>query len=96
MALPAPYSSGLGLDRKVSRALARIDADALVASHEHRKRIDLVGNTTEYGMYRAALLGACEESLIRSAPLSADYVHTVAVGGAMGIAAAVYEAARGS
>jgi hypothetical protein len=96
MPLPAPYSSGLGLDRQVSRAMARIDTAALVASHQDRRRIDRVADTTEYGMFRVAQLGAFEGALIQSAPLSAGYVHTVAVGGAMGIAAAVYEAARGS
>src|SRR5271167_1935677 len=84
------------LDRQVSRALARIDGAALVASHQDRKHIDRVAGTTEYGMFRAAQLGALEGALIQSSPLSANYVHTVAVGGALGIAAAVYEAGRGS
>jgi hypothetical protein len=84
------------IDRQVSRALAQIDAGALVASHQDRKRIDRVAGTTEYGMLRAAQLGMLEGALIQSAPLSASYVHTVAVGGALGIAAAVYEAGRGS
>jgi hypothetical protein len=97
--LPAPYASGLGLakvDRQVSRALAQIDATALVAGHQDRKHIDRVAGTTEYGMFRAAQLGTLESALIHSSPLSAAYVHTVAVGGALGIAAAVYEAGRRS
>lgn len=97
--LPVPYSNGLGLtkiDRQVSRALAQIDAAVLVASHRDRAQIDRVAGTAEHGMVRAAQLGALEAVLIQSAPQSAGYVHTVAVGGALGIAAAVYEAGRGS
>jgi hypothetical protein len=96
---PVPYSSGLALskiDRQVARAMAQIDAAAAVASHQDRKRIDRVAGTTEYGMFRAAQLGALETVLIQSTPQSAGYVHTVAVGGVWGIAAAVHEAGRGS
>jgi len=96
---PVPYSSGLALtkiDRQVSRALAQVDAAALVASHRDRAQIDRVAGTTEHGMLRAAQLGALEGALIQTSPLSASYVHTVAVGGALGIAAVVYEAGRGS
>jgi hypothetical protein len=92
---PVPYSSGFGL-AKIDRALAQIDAAALVASHQDHKRIDRVAGTTEYGMLRAAQLGAFEGALNQSSPLSAGYVHTVAVGGVWGIAAVVQEAGRSS
>jgi hypothetical protein len=97
--LPSLYANSLGLakiDRQVARALAQIDAAALVANHQDRRHIDRVAGTTEYGMFRAAQLGALEGALIQSSPLSAGYVHTVAVGGALGIAATVYEAGRRS
>ena len=99
MALPIPYANGFGLsnvDRRVSRALAEIDGAALVASHRDRRRIDRVADTTEYGMVRACQLGVLEAGLNQNAPYAAGYVHTVAVGGALGIAAAVYEAGRGA
>lgn len=83
------------LDRQVSRALARIDGAALVASHQDQVRLDRVATTTERGMVRAAQLGALESVLVQSAPQSAGYVHAVACGGAIGIAAVVYDAGRG-
>lgn len=96
---PVPYSSGLALtkiDRQVSRALAQIDAAALVASHRDRAQINRVAGTTEHGMLRAAQLGALEGALVTNVPQSAGYVHTVVVGGVWGIAATVHEAGRGS
>lgn len=84
------------LDRQVSRALARIDGAALIASHQDQVRLDRVATTTERGMVRAAQLGALEGALAQSAPQSAGYVHAVACAGAFGIAAVVYEAGRGS
>jgi hypothetical protein len=84
------------LDRQVSRALARIDGEALVASHQDQVRLDRVAGTTERGMIRAAQLGALEGALAHSAPESAGYVHMVACAGTYGIAAVVYEAGRGS
>jgi hypothetical protein len=96
--LPVPYSSGFGLtrmDRQVSRALAQIDGAALVASHRDRAQIDRVAGTTEHGMLRAAQLGTLELALAQNAPQSVGYVHAVATAGALGIAAAVYEAGRG-
>jgi hypothetical protein len=96
--LPVPYASGLGLakvDRQVSRALAQIDAAALVASHRDRAQIDRMAGTTEYGMVRVAQLGVLEEALTHSSPQSAGYVHMVAVGGVVGIAASVHAAGRG-
>jgi hypothetical protein len=84
------------LDRQVSRALARIDGAALIASHQDQVRLDRVATTTERGMIRAAQLGALEGALAHSAPQSAAYVHAVACAGAIGIAAVVYEAGRGS
>ncbi len=97
--LPVPYSSGFGLtkiDRQVSRALAQIDAAALIASHRDQAQISRVASTTEYGMLRAAQVGALEGVLIQSAPNSAGYVHAVATAGALGIASVVYDAARRS
>jgi len=82
------------LDRQVSRALARIDGAALVASHQDQVRLDRVATTTERGMIRAAQLGALEGALLQGAPQSAGYVHAVACAGAFGIAAVVYEAGR--
>lgn len=82
------------LDRQVSRALARIDGAALVASHQDRMRLDRVAGTTEHGMVRAAQLGALEGVLAQNAPQSAGYVHAVACAGAIGIAAVVYDAGR--
>ncbi len=96
--LPA-LSGGLfpsKLDRQVSRALARIDAGVLVASHRDQTRIDRVAGTTERGMVRAAQIGALEAALAQNVPSSAGYVHAVATAGAIGIVAAVYEAGRGS
>lgn len=84
------------LDRQVSRALARIDGAALVASHQDQVRLDRVASTTERGMLRAAQLGALESGLIQGSPQSAGYVHMVATAGAFGIAAVVYEAGSGS
>ncbi len=84
------------LDRQVSRALAQIDGAALVANHGDQARLDRVATTTERGMIRAAQLGALEGVLMQSAPQSAGYVHAVACAGAIGIAAVVYEAGRGS
>ena len=95
--LPA-LSGGLfpsKIDRQVGRALAQIDAGALVASHRDQARIDRVAGTTERGMVRAAQLGALEATLAQNVPSSAGYVHAVATAGAMGIVAAVYEAGRG-
>jgi hypothetical protein len=83
------------LDRQVSRALARIDGAALIASHQDQARLDRVATTTERGMIRAAQLGALEGALAHSSPQSAGYVHAVACAGAIGIAAVVYEAGRG-
>jgi hypothetical protein len=83
------------LDRQVSRALARIDGAALVASHQDRGRLDRVAGTTEHGMVRAAQIGALEGVLVQSSPQSAGYVHAVACAGAIGIAAVVYDAGRG-
>jgi hypothetical protein len=83
------------LDRQVSRALARIDGAALVASHQDQVRLDRVATTTERGMIRAAQIGALEGALVQSAPQSVGYVHAVACAGAVGIAAVVYEAGRG-
>jgi hypothetical protein len=99
MALPVPYSTGFGLstvDRQVSRALARIDAAALVASHQDQARIDRVAGTTEHGMVRACQLGLLEAGLIQHAPHAAGYVHAAATAGAMGIASVVYDAGRGA
>jgi hypothetical protein len=96
---PVPYSSGLALskiDRQVARAMAQIDAAAAAASHRDRAQIDRIAGTTEHGMFRAAQLGALEGALIQSSPLSAGYVHTVAVGGVWGIAAAINQGGRGS
>jgi hypothetical protein len=88
-------TGSLLLDRQVSRALARIDGAALVASHQDQVRLDRVATTTERGMIRAAQLGALEGALVQGAPQSAGYVHAVACAGAIGIAAVVYEAGRG-
>ena len=84
------------LDRQVSRALARIDGAALVASHQDQVRLDRVATTTERGMVRAAQIGVLEGALAQGSPQSAGYVHAVACAGAIGIAAVVYEAGRGS
>ncbi len=83
-------------DRQVSRALARIDGAALVASHQDQVRLDRVATTTERGMIRAAQLGALEGVLAQSSPQAAGYVHAVTCAGAIGIATVVYEAGRGS
>ena len=84
------------LDRQTSKALAQLDAGALVASHRDQARIDRVAGTTERGMVRAAQLGALEATLIQNVPSAAGYVHAAATAGAMGIVAAVYEAGSGS
>lgn len=99
MALPVPYSNGFGLsnvDRRVSRALAQIDAAALVASHRDQVRLDRVAGTAERGMVRACQLGVLEQALIQSAPNAAGYVHAVTTAGALGIASVVYDAGRGA
>jgi len=96
--LPA-LSGGLfpsKLDRQTSRALARIDAGALVASHGDQARIDRAAGTAERGMVRAAQLGALEATLAQSVPTAAGYVHAVATSGVMGIVAAVCEAGSDS
>jgi tRNA A37 threonylcarbamoyltransferase TsaD len=84
------------LDRQTSRALAQLDAGALVASHRDQARIDRVASTTERGMVRAAQLGALEATLAQTVPNAAGCVHAVMTAGAIGIVAAVYEAGNGS
>jgi hypothetical protein len=97
--LPVTYSGGFGLsrvDRQISRALAQIDAAALVASHRDQARLDRVAGTAERGMVRACQLGALEAALIQSSPNAAGYVHAITTAGALGIASVVYEAGRGA
>ncbi len=95
--LPA-LSSGLlpsRLDRQISKALSRLDADQLVALHRDQTRLDRVATTAERGMTRAAQLGALEASLVSVVPNAAGYVHAATVAGAIGIAGVVHDATRG-
>jgi tRNA A37 threonylcarbamoyltransferase TsaD len=83
------------LDRQVSKALSRLDANQLVALREDQLQVDRVATTAERGMARAAQIGAFEATLVSVAPNAAAYVHASAVAGAIGIAGVVHDAARG-
>jgi hypothetical protein len=96
--LPA-LSGGLlpsKLDRQLSRELARIEANTVLASRRDQARIERVAGTAERGMLRAAQIGALEATLAHSLPNAAAYVHASAVAGAIGIAGVVHDATRGS
>jgi hypothetical protein len=82
-------------NRQIARAIERIDAAQLVATHRDQACLDRVATTAERGMARAAQLGALEATFAQMAPNAAGYVHASAVAGAIGIAGVVHDAARG-
>jgi hypothetical protein len=82
-------------DRQMSRELARIDRATLVAARQDAARLDRMAGTTKHAMFRAAEIGMQEEALARMTPNTAGYVHVAAVGGVLGLAAIVSDAARG-
>jgi hypothetical protein len=96
--LPA-LSGGLlpsKLDRQVSKALARIDASSMVATHGDQVRLDRIAGTAERGMMRAAQIGVLEVTLAQMAPNAAGYIHASAVAGAINLAGVVHDAGRGA
>jgi hypothetical protein len=85
------------LDRQVSKAVARIDAASIVASHRDQARLDRIAGTTERGMMRAAQIGVLEATLVQMAPTNAaGYIHASAVAGAINVAGVVHDAGRGA
>jgi hypothetical protein len=86
---------GSKLDRQVSKSLAQLDGQQLLALRRDQAQIERVATTAERGMARAAQLGALEATLAQMAPNAAGYVHASAVAGAIGIAGVVHDAARG-
>lgn len=86
---------GSKLDRQVSKSLAQLDGQQLLALRRDQAQIERVATTAERGMARAAQLGALEATLVQMAPNAAGYVHASAVAGAIGIAGVVHDAARG-
>jgi hypothetical protein len=86
---------GSKLDRQVSKSLAQLDGQQLLALRRDQAQIERVATTAERGMARAAQLGALEATLVQMAPNAAGYVHASAVAGAIGIASVVHDAARG-
>jgi hypothetical protein len=86
---------GSKLDRQVSKSLAQLDGQQLLALRRDQAQIERVATTAERGMARAAQLGALEATLVQMAPNAAGYVHASAVAGAIGIADVVHDAARG-
>jgi hypothetical protein len=95
--LPA-HSGGLlpnKLDRQVSRAIARTEAESKVARHRDQARLNLIAGTTYDAMMHAAQIGALEAGLVQMAPGAAAYVHASAVAGAIGIAGVVHDAGGG-
>ena len=83
------------LDRRVSKAVARIDAESRVARHRDQARLNLIAGTTRDGMIIAAQIGVLEAALVQTAPGAAAYVHASAVAGAIGIAGVVHDSGRG-
>jgi hypothetical protein len=86
---------GSKLDRQVSKSLAQLDGQQLLALRRDQAQIERVATTAERGMARAAQLGALEATLVQMAPNAAGYVHASAVAGAIGIASVVHDATRG-
>ena len=77
--LPAPrggfFSSSL--DRQASRAIDRVQAEAMVARSADRARIERIIGTTEYGMGAAAYLNHREHVIATMAPGAADEIHLI-------------------
>jgi len=83
------------LDRQVSKAVARTEAESKVVRHRDQVRMGLIAGTTNEGMMIAAQIGAMEAALAQATPWAASYVHISAVAGAMNIAGVVQDAGRG-
>jgi hypothetical protein len=83
------------LDRHVSRALERIDAETSVAMQADRARIERITQTTGYAMGAVAHLAAVEASLAEAAPQAREMLHAVASAGCAGLVGVVYQASLG-
>jgi hypothetical protein len=81
-------------ERQVSRALNRIDAATVVASHRDQARLNRVAACAEHGMIRTAQMGALEAALVQGAPNVANLVHACLTAGSIGLMGVINDVAR--
>lgn len=80
--------------RQLSKAVERVDAEAVVARRVDLKSIERVAEATEKGMTAVAHLTAVESMLIGTVPLAEARLRAVADGGAVAISRIVLESGR--
>jgi hypothetical protein len=96
--LPAPTGILLPsrLDRRVSYALAQIDADTTVALRRDMARLEHITQTTQSGMMAVSHLASVEAALAEATPHAAGRIRAVACAGAIQIVGVVHDAGRGA
>jgi hypothetical protein len=95
--LPA-LSGGLfpsRLDRQVSKALAQLDANTMLATRRDAAQLERITETTQRGMLAVSHLASVEAALAQATPHAAAQLRAVACAGAIGIVGVVHDAGRG-
>lgn len=81
-------------DRRASRAVAHLEAAALVARRSDALRIERAADKTERGLVAVAHVSAIEAALLPMVPHAERRLQQVADGGALAIARIVMEPER--
>lgn len=92
-----PVHLGLGdvaLERRTSRAVARIQSDSAIATARETARLDAVAQVTETALLATSHVSAVEALLIERTPHAARRLQHIADAGCVGMASVVLAAGR--